>query len=393
MRFLFPFFFSLFLISCEYEDSENSDDWDTVSEKKEYVLFSTTDSTELVNRETAIIEKSWKSEDPVIVSAFTTRSAFAYYSNYDPMLYRGVRTEKTTFEQNGNFDKIELYDLEGNLRWKYQISPSNYSFHGNIYPLDNGDILIQGWERVSNEELYQLGRLHAGLPEGGYTILERIVELRPNITNGSTKVIWEWNLKNELIQDKYLSDSNYVANPLLSNSLDINHHAVESGIDWAGTEAMAFNEDRDHIVFYFKNFGVVSIMDRKSGKFIFKQDVDNEVISLNWKNDLIALLQTEQTKVTVENLETTYTGGKYVEDSLQREKILTIKNMPEEVSFDFDTDGDKSYMIVDRNYNKSWKIEYNEVSYKTWSWEKVWELQNNSNVNNAKIYWSDELGF
>jgi hypothetical protein len=392
MKFLIPIFLASFFVACESE-GDGEVIWEESNKpKREYVLFSTTEGSELVERQTGMIEKEWGSSDPVIVSALTSKKAFAYYSNYDPMLYRGVRTEKTTFEQEGIFDKIELLDWSGKTRWSFQVSPSNFSFHGKIFPLANGNILIQGWERVSNEELYQLGRLHEGLPTGGYTILEKVVELRPNLIDGSTKTVWEWNLKNQLIQDKYLQDSNYVANPLLSLSLDINHHTIESGVDWAGTEAMAFNENRNHIAFYFKKFNAFSIIDRESKKFIFKQEVSHDILAMNWENDLIGLFRKAQTDVTIENINTTFTAGKYIEDSLKREKELTVRNMPEEAKFDFDVDKDKSFMIVDEFYDKSWKVEYNQIDYQTWSWQKVWELRNNSEINDAKLYWSDEVG-
>jgi hypothetical protein len=392
MKYIFPIFISVFSFGCmeEYKEklNENSDDeWYAEEFDEEYILFSTDKETKLIEKTTREIFKSWKSSDEVIISAFTDKDAFTYFSEYNPMLYRGVETNKSTFGQDGSFDKIQLLNWGGELIWEYQISPSNYSFHGEIIPLDNGNILLQGWERVDNVELHKLGRLHALLPEGGYTMMERVIEIHPNLVTGSTDVVWEWNLKDHVVQDKFnhSTDTNYIQDLQLSKELDLNHHNITSGLDWAGTDAMAYDYEKDNIIFYFRHFDSIAIMNRNTKKMVSREVIDDRVLALDWKDgDLIALIGLSETNLSIEEIEIEFSEGEYIENTLTRNREVLIPNMSEDSSFSFDYESSGKYILVDKFKDTIWKIE---------NASKIWELEDNSSeVYNAKHYWGVDLG-
>ena len=93
---------------------------------------------------------------------------------------------------------IELLDWDGNQLWSYQLSNDENCLHHDIEPLPNGNILMLALEQLSSEEQISLGRDPARATS--VLKLDYIVEMKPEGKEGGP-VVWEWHLKDHLIQD------------------------------------------------------------------------------------------------------------------------------------------------------------------------------------------------
>jgi len=74
----------------------------------------------------------------------------------DGSLYRACVDDMSTLIYPGNTGRIEKYDWEGNLLWGYTYSNTNYSFHHDYFPLENGNILMLVAERRTAAELDEI---------------------------------------------------------------------------------------------------------------------------------------------------------------------------------------------------------------------------------------------
>lgn len=114
---------------------------------------------------------------------------------------------------------VELLDWDGNQLWSYTLCTEENCLHHDIEPLPNGNILMLGLEQLSTEEQIALGRDPARA--ASVLKLDYIIEVKPEGKEGG-KIVWEWHLKDHLIQDFDKSKKNYgvvAANP---GKVDIN---------------------------------------------------------------------------------------------------------------------------------------------------------------------------
>ena len=136
---------------------------------------------------------------------------------------------------------IELYDWDGNLLWDYIYSNTQVSQHHDIYPLANGNILMLAVSTITQTEAIQAGRNPSQIDEGKL-YNEQILELQP-VGLSDANVVWEWNIKDHLIQDFDLTKDNFGVvenNPQL---LDINFlESDEGNANWLHVNSIQYND-------------------------------------------------------------------------------------------------------------------------------------------------------
>ena len=135
--------------------------------------------------------------------------------------------------------------------------------HHDIYPLPHGNILVLAATIMTNAEAVQAGRNPANLVDGNL-FNEQIVELQP-VGNNSANIVWEWNIKDHLIQDFDGSKDNFgsvESNPQL---LDINFLGSLSGINnWLHVNSIQYNADLDQIVLSSRHMNEIYIIDHST---------------------------------------------------------------------------------------------------------------------------------
>jgi hypothetical protein len=154
-----------------------------------------------------------------------------------------------TFRDGGGHTGcIEEYRPDSSLVWRLALASDDYIHHHDLHKLANGNVLAVIWERVSTEEAIALGRNPEHVAENGNFWFEGIIEVNPL----TAEVVWEWSLKNHVIQDFDPNKANFgliADNPgkLDINAINFNDDGSVSD-DWTHVNAMDYNESLDQIV-------------------------------------------------------------------------------------------------------------------------------------------------
>ncbi|MEM9702018.1 MAG: aryl-sulfate sulfotransferase [Planctomycetota bacterium] len=84
---------------------------------------------------------------------------------------------------------VELVDRDGTIVWDYsRIQVGEHVLHHDMEPLPNGNVLVLSYEAKTPAEVAALG----GTSESEIRWFEKILELKPNLSDGGTEIVWEW---------------------------------------------------------------------------------------------------------------------------------------------------------------------------------------------------------
>lgn len=165
----------------------------------------------------------------------------------------------------GGGEKVEIRDWDNTLLWSYTINDSTQRMHHDIKVMPNGNILAIVWEYKSDAEAIANGRDPAKLTGSGALgnglWPEKIVELQPNLTNGTTQIVWEWKAWDHMIQDFDSTKANYGIVKDHPELIDINYTLYDSTADWHHANAIDYNPVLDQIVISIPTFNEVWMID------------------------------------------------------------------------------------------------------------------------------------
>ncbi|MFD1063866.1 aryl-sulfate sulfotransferase [Winogradskyella litorisediminis] len=218
-----------------------------------YTLFTIHEKTYLIDNCGQLIN-SWTSNFP---------PGNAVYLLDDGSILRAGKTSSNNVPIGGQGGVIEKYDWDGNLTWQYFIDTPTQRQHHDIYPMPNGNILILAAELMSEAEALQAGRNPANLSSSNL-YNEQIIEVTPVGMSDAT-VVWEWNVKDHLIQDYDMSLDNFGVVADNPNLLDINY--TSSGSDsanWLHVNSIQYDETLDQIVISSRNVSEIYIIDHST---------------------------------------------------------------------------------------------------------------------------------
>ena len=220
-----------------------------------YTLFAPSFSLEtyLINNCGQVVQQWTSTRKP---------GASAYLLENGNLLRTGkVENQDITFGGVGG--AIELYDWDGNLLWEYIYSSTQVSQHHDIYPLPNGNILMLAVTTMTESEAIQAGRDPSKIIDGKL-FNEQILELEPVNTNDAN-IVWEWNIKDHLIQDFDATKDNVgivADNPQL---LDINYlNSDKSSANWLHMNSIQYNSTLDQIVMSSRILSEIYIIDHST---------------------------------------------------------------------------------------------------------------------------------
>lgn len=178
-----------------------------------------------------------------------------------------LRTGKITNPDitfGGVTGKVELYDWDNNLLWEYTYSTAEASLNHDIYPLPNGNILMLAATTLTEAEAILLGRDPAIILEGK-VFNQQIIELQPDLINGGGTIVWEWNIKDHLIQDFDSNKTNYGVVSDHPELLDFNFLHEELGnANWLHMNSLEYNSDLDQIIISSRLLSEMYIIDHST---------------------------------------------------------------------------------------------------------------------------------
>ena len=179
------------------------------------------------------------------------------------LLYYPCKNDNPIMQSGGVGGAVKIYDWQGELLWDMTISgnitgttSSNmFQHHHDIEPLPNGNFLIVAWERLYSSEWQQLGveSVNNSLNQMWTTA---ILEIEPDFQSGSYEVVWEWYIKDHLVQDRNPELENYGLISDHPELMDANCGNIGSSGgpggdpngDWMHINAIDYNEHLDQIV-------------------------------------------------------------------------------------------------------------------------------------------------
>ena len=219
-----------------------------------YVLFTVHNKTYLINNCGEVV-KEWVSEYASGKAVYLLENGnllrAAEVPNQDKIIIPGIG------------GRVELFDWEGNLIWEYNYSASGYSQHHDIYPMPNGNVLLLAVTVMEEEEARGLGR-RLLTPPHRQLYNEQILELKPVGAN-QADIVWEWNIKDHLVQNADPGKKNYGVPADYPQKLDVNYHGSSSGsANWLHINSMQYDELRDQIVLCSRHLNEIYIIDHST---------------------------------------------------------------------------------------------------------------------------------
>ncbi|RLD29085.1 MAG: hypothetical protein DRI75_04625 [Bacteroidetes bacterium] len=209
-----------------------------------YTLFTIHEETYLINNCGEVINQ-W-------TSAYNPGKSVYLLENGN-LLRAAVLPNPGNIAIPGIGGRIELFDWDGNLLWEYDYSTNLVAQHHDIYPMPNGNVLMIAATILTDTEAIQMGRDPSKLIDG-QLYNEQLVELQPiidGVNNNTANIVWQWDIKDHLIQDFDNTKDNFGViedNPQL---LDINYlgfSGVDGKANWLHMNSAQYNAQLDQIL-------------------------------------------------------------------------------------------------------------------------------------------------
>ena len=158
---------------------------------------------------------------------------------------------------------VELFDWDGNLIWSFLYNSNQERQHHDVFPMPNGNVLILAATVISSVEAISAGRDPNSLPENRL-YNEQIIEVEPIGTN-QANIVWEWNVKDHIIQDIDNSKDNFGDVSMNPGKLDINFLNGGSGTaNWLHFNSIQYDEILNQIVISSRNLSEIYIIDHST---------------------------------------------------------------------------------------------------------------------------------
>jgi hypothetical protein len=218
-----------------------------------YTLFSIHKKSYLIDNCGRVV-KEWN-------SSFTSGNAVYLLPNGN-LLRAGREDGLSSIVFGGIGGVVELFDWDGNVIWQYTYNDDNHRQHHDVYPMPNGNVLILAATVLTNEEAVKAGRNPSITNENLYN--EQIIEVEPiGLNNGN--IVWEWNVKDHLIQDFDTSKDNFGVVKDNPQKIDVNFLNGGNGSEnWLHINSMQYDENLDQIVLSSRNLSEIWIIDHST---------------------------------------------------------------------------------------------------------------------------------
>ena len=246
-----------------------------------YVMFREANSSfvYLLNRGGQVVHQ-WRGQYGVLNS---------YLMEDGSMVMQETDPDYPVFLGDGAYGRLQKVSWDGKILWDFEYADEEQIIHHDIAILPNGNILAIAYEVISFEEAIALGRKPELTPVNSGGWMEKIIEIEPQGKRGAN-IVWEWHLKDHLIQDFDESKPNYgnpaehpelldfnvgdsLAPAITTDSLDVRLAAGEGhrnqtvdshGSDFYHFNALNYNADLDQLVFSSPALNEIFIIDHST---------------------------------------------------------------------------------------------------------------------------------
>lgn len=152
---------------------------------------------------------------------------------------------------------VHVLDWDGNVEWSY--TPGTY--HHDLDPMPNGNLLLITYDRLDPAEAVALGRDPATATLGVDAL--EVLEVDPTDTDGDP-VVWRWKAIDHLVQDHDPNLPGYGDPSAHPELLDINYIGTDRIDDWDHANGIDYNPEHDQIVLSLRSFSEVWVIDHST---------------------------------------------------------------------------------------------------------------------------------
>ena len=104
-------------------------------------------------------------------------------------------------------DAVQITDINGNVVWEINARQlGDLLFHHDVELMPNGNVLISTYEPITAEEALAIGWDPGKRSE---VWADGVIEVAPNLVDGSSEVVWRWSVADHLVQDKFPAAPNF----------------------------------------------------------------------------------------------------------------------------------------------------------------------------------------
>lgn len=180
-------------------------------------------------------------------NSLTAHSGSVAYLREDGLLLRSGQRGAAIGLLPGSYSTVQLVNPEGEVVWEYSLQePSEITLHHDFKPIGDGNILVTVWEFLNTAEMQALGWQQPPGESGVW--MEGLMEIEPNLEDGSSEIVWEWYLSDHLVQDADADEANFGVVADSPGLLDINFNAGIRTGDYFHISGIDYNPERDEIV-------------------------------------------------------------------------------------------------------------------------------------------------
>jgi len=175
------------------------------------------------------------------------------------LMLRTLKSNEGFFFQASTGGIVELVDWDNGTVGSYEISDQNVIQHHDALMMPNGNLLLLIWEEFSEAELSAFGA------ETDFLWSEGVYEIAL-LNETEYEIVWEWNLKNHLIQDLDSDLGNYAIIDDNIGKVDINYRGPTSWGDpdrWH-CNALDYNAELDQVLINSRNNAELWIIDHST---------------------------------------------------------------------------------------------------------------------------------
>jgi hypothetical protein len=245
-----------------------------------YIMFAVPNSASiyLINRKGEVVHE-WKgnfaADDPYLQS--------------DGSLFQMAQDlDFPVFAAGGEAGRIQKISWDNKMLWDFEYANEKSHAHHDITVMPNGHILALAWEVSTAKEVLAAGRKPSLIPKAGLWS-EKIVEIVPEGQRGG-KIVWEWHLRDHLIQYYDSKKANYgrpadhvellnfnvgdsLPAPISQDSMDIlqaqgrvwrNETTENRGSDAYHFNAIKYNPELNQIAFSSYKLSEIYIIDHST---------------------------------------------------------------------------------------------------------------------------------
>lgn len=167
---------------------------------------------------------------------------------------------------------ISLVEPDGTVVWEYRLfEPGHRVMHHDFEAMPNGNILVTVYVGRSFSEAADIGWQDQARdvlmrpPDLQRWWTETILELEPDLSNGETRIVWEWHSADHLVQDIDPAKPNFGAIGPGCRKIDMNYTQYARYRFNMGqimhVNTVSYDEDRDQIMLSSAMHGELWVID------------------------------------------------------------------------------------------------------------------------------------